>query len=325
MNIVYGANDGYVRHLAASMCSLLEKHRHCPSVTVHVLSMGISADHVEKLRQLAGRYGRELTVVELGDLRSRFEGDVDTGGYDLSIMARLFMGEALPEDMDRALYLDCDTIVARPLKKLWDTDLGGQILGAVMEPTIYEAVKESVGLGPADPYYNSGVLLVDLKLWRRENIQGQLLDFLREKGGKLFAGDQDMLNGALKGRIKPLPPRYNFFTNYRYFSYEDLARRSPSYRAVTEDMFVTAKKHPSVIHYMGDERPWVRGNLNHYRRAYEIYLDKTPWAGAPKEKGKELYMLAYHMLDYATVLWPEVRWLISRHFGMKLVESRKKR
>ncbi len=324
MNIVYASNDGYVRHLAASMCSMLEKNRQCPDIQVYILSMDLSGDSVKKLRQLAGSYGRELAVTEMGDLRERFQGPVDTGGYDLSIMARLFMGEVLPQHVDRVIYLDCDTIVAQSLEKLWDTKLEGHILGAVMEPTIYREVKESVGLGPAEPYYNSGVLLVDLALWRREKVQGRLLDFWTQKEGKLFASDQDVLNGVLRGRIKPLPPRYNFFTNYRYFSYEDLARRSPSYRAVTEDMFTSAKRHPSVIHYMGDERPWLRGNLNHYRRAYDMYLEKTPWAGTPREKGSELYMLAYHMLDYVTVLYPEIRWLISRHFGMKLVESRKK-
>lgn len=104
-----------------------------------------------------------------------------------------------------------------------------------------------------------------------------------------------------------------------------MARHSASYRAVTEEMFVKAKRHPAVIHYMGDERPWIRGNLNHYRRAYDKYLAQTPWAGTPREKGKELYMAAYHGLDYATVLWPDLRWLISRKLGMRMVEARAER
>ncbi len=91
---------------------------------------------------------------------------------------------------------------------------------------------------------------------------------------------------------------------------------------MTMEMFGEAKKHPAIIHYMGDERPWIRGNRNHYRRAYETYLAKTPWAGTPKEKGRELYMAAYHVLDYVTVLWPEIRWMISRKLGMRMVEAR---
>ena len=175
-----------------------------------------------------------------------------------------------------------------------------------------------------DAYFNSGVILMDLAGWRRENVLKKLLDFYGDHAGSLFACDQDTINGALNGRILPLSPRYNFFTNYRYFSYRELTHLGKTYKAVTPRELQIAKQHPSIIPYMGDERPWIAGNLNHYRRAYELYLAKTPWAGAPKQEGKRAYMLAYHMLDYATAVCPPVRRIVSRKLGMKLVESRKK-
>lgn len=79
-----------------------------------------------------------------------------------------------------------------------------------------------------------------------------------------------------------------------------------------------------IIHYAGDERPWIAGNMNHYRKAYERYLALSPWAGAPKEEGRRFYMFAYHMMDYLTAICPEARWLISRMLGMKVIEARKK-
>lgn len=325
MNVVYASNDAYARHLATSMCSLFDKNRGAASITAHVLSLGLSEGSRKGLREMAQRYGRNLVFAEMGDLKGRFGFHVDTGGYDISIMSRLFMGEALPDSVEKVLYLDCDTVVARPLGRLWKEELDGAVMGAVMEPTIYEAVKDSIGLGREQPYFNSGVLLVDLRAWREQRVQERLLEFWREKGGKLFASDQDVLNGALKGEIKSLAPRYNFFTNYRYFSYDDLVAHSPSYAAVTKEMFAEAKRHPAIIHYMGDERPWVRGNFNHYRKAYEHYLAQTAWAGTPREKGRELYMAAYHGLDYVTAACPRARWALSAKLGMKVVESRAKR
>lgn len=325
LNVVYASNDAFARHLGTSMCSLFDKNRGFAEICVYVLSMGLSGESRGALAEIAGRYHRSLTFLDMDDLKDRFDHEVDLGGYDISIMLRLFMGEMLPPDVDRVLYLDCDTVVAQSLKGLWGKRLFGNILGAVMEPTIYEVVKESIGLGPEDAYYNSGVLLVDLRRWREEQVQQRLLDFWRQKGGKLFASDQDVINGALKGQICPLPPRYNFFTNYRYFSYGTLVRHSHPYRVVERSDLAAAKRHPVIIHFMGDERPWIAGNLNHYRLAYEKYLAQTPWAGTPKEKGKELYMLAYHLLDYVTAVCPPVRWAISRKLGMKLVENRKKR
>ena len=324
MNVVYASNDGYARHLGTSLYSLLDRNRDFAEIDVYVLTLGLSAENQEKIREIAGHFERKISFCNVDDLRERIGYEVDTGGFDISVMLRLFMWYMLPESVERVLYLDCDTVVLQSLKHLWKENLEGNVVGAVMEPTIYQAVKESIDLGEEDPYYNSGVLLVDLKQWREQNIQGKLLEFWKRKGGKLFASDQDVLNGTLKGQIHTLMPRYNFFTNYRYFSYRELVRQGKTYRAVTPRELQMAKKHPSIIHYMGDERPWVAGNFNHYRRAYELYLAKTPWAGAPKESGKRAYMLAYHMLDYATAVCPPVRRMVSRKLGMKLVESRKK-
>lgn len=324
MNLVYASNDHYARHLAVSMVSVLDQNQEADQITIYVISIGLSADSRQRLGEIADRYKRKLQFVELNDIRERFDYDIDTRGFDISAMGRLFIGQLLPAEMERVLYLDCDTVVVRSLEKLWKMDLKGHTVGAVMEPTIYEAVKKDIKLGKKTPYFNSGVLLIDLARWRSSQAEKRILDFYREKEGRLFACDQDAINGALKGDIVSIPPKYNFFPNYRYFSYENLVRHSPSYGAVTKEMFVKAKKHPAIIHFMGDERPWIAGNLNHYHKAYDRYLAMTPWAGTPKEKGKELYMVLYHLMDYATVLWPELRWIISRKFGMKMIDRRKK-
>ncbi len=324
MYIVYASNDGYARHLAVSMLSLFDRNRRTREIVVFVISMGISDESRERLETIANRYGRELHFVELSDVKGQFACEIDTRGFDVSAMGRLFVASLLPEKVERVLYLDCDTVVAQPLLELWRTDLRGHVLGAVMEPTIYTAVKREIGLSKTDFYVNSGVLLIDLKRWRKIVAERKLVSFYEEKGGSLFACDQDTINGALRGEILPLPPRYNFFPNYRYFSYKDLVKHEPAYAAVREEEFREAKQRPVIIHYAGDERPWFAGNMNHYRKAYEHYLELTPWAGTPKEKGRELYLFAYHMMDYVTAVFPGIRWLISRMFGMKVVEARKR-
>lgn len=323
MNVVYASNDNYARHLAVSLYSLFDHSQDRKNVTVYILSMGLSEETKRGLCQVADTFYRQLEFIELGDLKARFAYQVDTGGFDLSIMARLFVGEVLPHSVKRVLYLDCDTVVLKSLKGLWNTNLHGAVAGAVMEPTIYPVIKKQIGLADKDPYFNSGVLLIDLKRWREEEAQTMLLGFYQKMGGKLFAGDQDTINGALKGRILSLSPVYNFFTNYRYFHYSHLIRLSPLYEKIPKKTFRQAKRHPAIVHYMGDERPWIAGNLNHYRRAYDKYLKLTPWAGAKKEEGKRLYMALYHLMDYATFLCPPVRDFISRKFGMAAINSRK--
>lgn len=325
MNIVYVSNDLYVQHLAVSMYSLLDRNQVAEQIRIFVLSADISRENQEKLRQIVRRFDRELTFVSLGDLREKFPYKVDTGGFDISAMGRLFVGTMLPKEVERVIYLDCDTVVLSSLKGLWNTDLRGKLFGAVMEPTIYPKVKKRIGLSEKSPYFNSGVLLIDVRQWREKDAEKQLVEFYKKLGGKTFACDQDTLNGTFYGQIKALSPRYNFFSNYRYFHYQDLVHQSQAYRAVPKALFEQAKKHPAVIHYAGDERPWKAGNLGHYRLAYEQYLAMTPWKGAKKEekKGQRLYLLAYHMMDYLTWICPPARRWISRRFGMQVVESRK--
>ncbi len=323
MDAVYSSNENYVRHMAVSLYSLMDRNQAAERIRVFILASGITPESREKIFQIGAHFGREIVWIPVGDLRERFPYAVDTGGFDISAMGRLFVGTLLPEDVERVLYLDCDTVVLDSLGRLWETDLKGKLFGAVMEPTIYPQVKERIGLGKKDPYFNSGVLLIDVKKWREEGAEKTLLDFFGSLGGKTFACDQDTLNGVFRGKIRPLHPRYNFFSNYRYFHYRDLTDQSPAYRAVSAAMFTQAKRHPAIIHFAGDERPWKAGNLCHYRQAYDHYLTLTPWKGTPREEGQRRYLLAYHVMDYLTWLCPPVRRAISRRFGMRVVENRK--
>lgn len=296
------------------MCSLFDRNQREKRIQVYILSMGIKKENKEKLQAVAQQYQREVFFIEMEGLEGKIPFPVDTGRFDVSTLGRLFIGEVLPQKIKRMIYLDCDTVIAGSLRPMWRTRLEGNVAGGVQEPTIYREVKEDIGLNADMPYFNAGALIIDLERWRREETGKRMMAFYEARNGKLFANDQDVINHVLRGKIKTIPPKYNFFPNYRYFTYKGLIKMSPSYRLVSKEEFQKAKCHPAVIHYMGDERPWKAGNLNHYRRAYELYLAKTPWKGAKKDKGQEIYMLAYHAMDYVTWLCPPVRLLISRAY-----------
>ena len=46
-------------------------------------------------------------------------------------MGRLFAPKVLPESVERALYLDCDTIVCGSIEPLYETELGECLTGMV--------------------------------------------------------------------------------------------------------------------------------------------------------------------------------------------------
>ena len=140
MNILYASNDGFARHLGTSMYSLFDKNRGAKTITVYVLSLGLSEENIGKLQTIANIFNRELVILELGDIRKRFDFDVDTGGYDISIMGRLFMGEMLPEHVDRVLYLDCDTVIVMDEGKIIGMGTHGHLLETCPE---YKEISDS--------------------------------------------------------------------------------------------------------------------------------------------------------------------------------------
>lgn len=322
MNIVYVANDKYARHLGVSIYSLLDNNSPKNEINIYVLSMGMSQDSKEKLKFIAQSFAANICIKELTDITERFGYEVDTGKFDISAMGRFFIGDMLPDDMDRVIYLDCDTVVINSINHLWQVNLKDKVVGAVIEPTIYKEIKADLGLGDDNAYFNSGVLVIDLKKWRQEKVGRQLIDYYKEINKSSLFCDQDAINRVLKKKISILSPRYNFMTNYRYFKYRDLVAMSKTYAIYSKYIFKKAKEHPAIIHFAGDERPWRRGNLNHYRYAYDKYLKLSPWREVKKEKGSELYMLMYHAMNYVTVVCPEIRKKISKKYYEKLKKDR---
>jgi len=325
MDVVYVSNEKYAPHLGVSLYSLYDRNTEEDNLNVTVFSTGLSSSSVENLEQIAEEFGRQISISDLTDLRDRLSFDADTGRFDISTLGRFFIGDLLPVTTQRVIYLDCDTVILHPLTKMWNTDLKGKLLAAVQEPTIYPEVRSYLGMKKDEAYFNAGVFLADLTRWRAEKIRRKLILYYRSIEKESLFHDQDAINGLLKGEIRNLSPAWNFFTNYRYFHYRDLTGMSSSYRVIPEDAFEKAKKHPAVVHFAGDERPWKAGSLNYYGQAYRMYLELTPWRGTPKERGSEGRMLAYHAMDWMTFVYPAGRKKISEAFVRKLTREKKEK
>ena len=324
MNILYVANEKYAPQLASSLCSVLYNNRSEQQLDVYIFSTGLSAGSAERLHVLCASYNRKLHIIELNDISDR----LGTGAksflrkFDKSIFGRFFLCELLPKEVDKILYLDCDTTVTGSLKDLFnelpDADYP---MAAVLEPTIYKETRKMLGLKEDDLYFNSGVLLIDMNKWREEDGDKQILSFYKSIEEDSVFADQDALNGLLMGRIKVLSPKYNLFSNYAYFKYKTLIRLSPSYKVISQEEFENAVKAPVIIHYAGDERPWIKGNRNPYRTEYKKYLSMTEWKDTSDTGGKEGFMLMYHAMNVSTKVFPPVRGIASGIYAKKIFKK----
>ncbi len=311
MNIVYTINDRFVPQVAASICGVCENNKNMEQIRFFVIGQGISAKNQQELRSFVGRYRREIYVIELGDLSEYIGFSFDTLGWNPIVLARLLLEHLLPEEIERVLYLDGDALVIDNLQALWDTDLEGHVLGACIETTVDIKQKKQLGLENS-PYVNAGVLLIDLKKWRAEKWGERILAYYRKHNGLLFANDQDAINGTLRGDIKFLPPKYNFYNIYWFYPNELLVKLMNGAYYYDEEIIEDSKDHPAIIHFLGEERPWRKGNTHKFKKEYEKYLAMTPWKDTPREEGWEAYFLCWRIFNLCTKPFPVLRYYIIR-------------
>jgi len=151
------------------------------------------------------------------------------------------------------------------------------------------------------------------------------LSYSKSIWDKSLFGEQDAINGVLRWKIKKLLPKYNFFSNYKYFSYNSFIKVYGASLSYTKKDLKEAKRRPVIIHFAGDERPWIAGSFNPYKKAYDYFKKKTPFRDVPIEKGKNLYMLIYHMMDLITFICPTLRKRISEYYIDKAYKKHSER
>lgn len=309
MHIVYGVNEAFMPILAVSLSSLL-LHAEGEALHFHILSLGIEEESKEKLRQYVETEGQKISFYDLEEKLSEWKEKLPalfTGKFSKATLLRLFIPSTLPETITKALYLDADTVVLQSILPLYHLKLGDKLLGMAPEPSIYKKHKEFLSLAEESPYYNAGVMLMNLSLLREEGMEEKCLRYYQMKEGQLPFNDQDILNMVCKGRIRSLPQRFNFFSNYAYARYSALCRFSPWYQELeSKKSYSQAKAHPVIVHFAGDERPWREGNHNYYRRAFDYYAEESPLS-LEKEKGKQGYLFCYHVLNLLTFVFPKLR------------------
>jgi len=196
-------------------------------------------------------------------------GGFPSGHLTAAIYMRLMLPTLL-EDVDRLIYLDTDAVVVADIAPLYDTDLQGCPLAAVLDyPLLVLHHKNGwpVGEGPGalpveqymarvvrlsdwKSYFNTGVLVMDLGLFRKNALVDAAIRFLEKSVPPPVFFDQDALNHAIDGSFVPLDPRWNV-TACRITG--DFA--TP--HAALDGAARLWKSDPWIIHFSGAVKPWL--------------------------------------------------------------------
>ncbi len=270
MHIAFAADVAYVPHGAAMVHSIIE-HAGSQQVAVHLMhAPELAASWIEQLDTLIKGWGGQLHTHAITD--DRVAGLPEMSRISRVMWFRVLLPELLPE-VERVLYLDCDTLATDSLEALWQTELGDTYLGAVSN--VFEKGMEvraqALGLGTATDYFNSGVLLLNLTAWRKDDCTAKIIAFARDNASSLLWPDQDALNYVLAGNRTALHPRWNCQNSFFYF---------PQARQVFGSAATDAAcRSPGILHFEGPgfAKPWHYLCKHPLRQEYFRHRAATAW------------------------------------------------
>lgn len=193
--------------------------------------------------------------------------------YPTEMYYRLFAARYLPQQLERILYLDPDLVVLHSLRSLYQIDFDGKLFAAashIESRTFRELNRRRLHLSEHAKYLNSGVMMMNLALLRKESPQ-TIIDYIQSHKATLLLSDQDVLNALYADRTVPLDPLvYNL--GEKYLRLKNL--HLPPAEKLTLDW---VRSNTAIVHYYGRNKPWkehYRGSLGIFYHEWEQQLQQ---------------------------------------------------
>lgn len=108
----------------------------------------------------------------------------------------------------KAIYLDGDIIVKGDLLELFNTDISDYYAAVVRDVPQVLFDKPLIDTGSGRDYFNSGVMLLNLELLRKEQVKDTLIATKKSLTNDTLM-DQNVFNIVFKDRVLQLPVKYN--------------------------------------------------------------------------------------------------------------------
>jgi lipopolysaccharide biosynthesis glycosyltransferase len=218
---------------------------------ITVISDGVTDEN----KALAQKFCPEITFIEASQLFEHRPLPA-RGTFSRAAHLRLFLDEILA-DFDRAVYLDSDISLLTDVSPLLALEPKAAPIIAVHDIPLMIEGKYRDRLRISAPYFNSGVMVLDLRAIRAERIFAQALQYALDHPERCEFVDQDPLNAVLDGRWQVLDWRWNALTQVR-----DLMPKEP------------------FIRHFARYKPWARKKVGIEQRFIDEWrsdLADSPW------------------------------------------------
>lgn len=254
INISFVTDDNYFNYMIIAIDSIISNNLSGSNLSFYILDAGIDKENINKFK------------LKYKDIKFNFIeiNSEDVSSFDIkthvskAAFAKIYMPELLK--IDKVIYLDCDLILNEDISNLWCEFEDGIALKAVWNP-FYNYDNEYLGIDDTKKTFNSGVMLMDLNIMREYKSSHQLKQFLCNYNKKTKLHDQAAFNAVFKNKWKELPLKWNVQVSMLCNTYKKLG--------LEKNMYFNLYKHPGIIHFTSNSKPWQLRNSHPYKKIYK--------------------------------------------------------
>ena len=271
-NIVYICDENYVMPTAVSMYSLIQNKQTNTHYNIYLICSSISSTSVDYLTSFA-KDDVQINVIHQDiNIVTNLHTFIDNAPCVASVSALLkFYLPELLQNIEKVLYLDGDLLVLEDITHLYNTELGDSYLAAVVDSGVMYT--RNIWIDKVEHYFNSGVMLLNLKQMRKEHLTRKLVQCKQDLNDSTLM-DQNIFNITCDQRIKLLPIRYNLL-------HVNLTRAKESWTVSqlneqygcsycdTENIFSDA----AIIHFSSKDKPWKNASVIFADKWFHYYFD----------------------------------------------------
>ncbi|HEO6283992.1 TPA: glycosyltransferase [Streptococcus agalactiae] len=276
--IVLGADFQYRDQVMTTIKSIVSHNQH---LTIYIINTDFPVEWFNILNHSLEQFDCRVKNIPISS--DVFEGIPTLSHISVAGFFRWFIPIHLEEEI--VLYFDSDVIVRGSLDPLFDINLEENLLGAVADhfSTLYYGDTAPVS-------FNSGVMLINNSLWKKEEIYNSLMR-IADKGSAVGVGDQEYLNILTQNRWIDIGKQYNVQigqdVNINAYGRPDLYH-------FYDDC------EPVIVHYNSQDKPWNKYSQSRYRSEWWYYFG-LEWSVIYAQQQKNLNRLTGKTLNLFTL------------------------
>lgn len=272
INVLYAADNKYIKYTTVSILSLLEQNEDM-AITIHLICDKLEKNDYRLIESVVANYkNANIIFYDFKPIKTIIEkyGIHDWNG-SLIPNARLFFDEVI-DNVSNLLYLDSDTIIAGSLKDIKKYNGTVNMVQDTMTKKHWQQLD-----GNLTKYCNSGVIWINIDKWYENDCPYKIIKTIEGNLDCKYP-DQDIINVALQDDISLLPPNYNIFSTdvyfpmsllKRYYKVNDIERYS--YKEIKESLNDPIIYHSTSFYYW---KGWEDKTIHPYQNLYREYFHK---------------------------------------------------